>query len=123
MDTPISDPLAHLQALLATLTPSPELDAILQGAMGAVDPTKPKPVKRETTEHMQARRGERGGLTVIELEVETGWSKSTLRRMFKDEPGVSRITHPETLHRRGYECVRIPRHVADRVLARHSHQL
>lgn len=79
-----------------------------------------KPPARETLAHMQARRGKRGGLTVIELAAETGWSASTLRRMFKHEPGVSRITHPETLHGRAYECVRIPRHVADRVLARHA---
>jgi AraC-like DNA-binding protein len=78
-----------------------------------------KPPGRETLAHMQARRGKRGGVTVIELAAETGWSSSTLRRMFAEEPGVSRISHPETMHRRGYVSMRIPRHIADRVLARH----
>jgi AraC-like DNA-binding protein len=78
------------------------------------------PRAKETLAHMQARRGTRGGLTVIELAAESGWSPSTLRRMFAHEPGVSRIRHPETLHRRGYVSIRIPRDVADRVLARHA---
>jgi hypothetical protein len=88
-----------------------------------IDPSLKKGVKsagaaRETPAEMQARRGMRGGLTVVELAIETGWSKSTLRRMFLNEPGVSRIVHKETQKRRGYVCLRIPRHVADRVLTR-----
>jgi AraC-like DNA-binding protein len=75
---------------------------------------------RETLAHMQARRSTRGGLTVIELAAETGWSARTLHRMFANEPDVSRMVNPETMHRREYECIRIPRSVADRVLARYA---
>jgi AraC-like DNA-binding protein len=89
----------------------------------AFDVRMKKPVRRESMGQGQARRGDRGGLTVIELAAETGWSATTLRRMFQDEPGVSRIQHPEALHRRGYVSVRIPRHVADRVLARYAHRI
>jgi AraC-like DNA-binding protein len=78
------------------------------------------PRAKETLAHMQARRGKRGGLTVIQLAAESGWSPNTLHRMFRDEPGVSRIMHPETLRWRGYVSIRISRNVACRVLARHA---
>lgn len=35
-------------------------------------------------------------------------SVDTVRRAFRDEPGVLKIERPETLHKRGYMSLRIP---------------
>ena len=42
-------------------------------------------------------------------------SVDTVRRIFRDEPGVLRIERPETLHKRGYVSLRIPISVVERV--------
>lgn len=44
-----------------------------------------------------------------------GLGVDTVRRLFVNEPGVIRIAHPETLHKRGYVTLRIPESVARRV--------
>jgi AcrR family transcriptional regulator len=61
-----------------------------------------------------------GGLTVPQLAAETGWSPGILYRWFRSAPGVMVEVHPETLHRRRYTTLRIPRHVAVRVLNQHT---
>ena len=38
----------------------------------------------------------------------------TIRRMFRDEPGVIRLDSPERLKKRGYLVLRIPESVASR---------
>ena len=47
-------------------------------------------------------------------------SRETVRRMFMHEPGVLRIGNGESLHKRGYMTLRIPRSVLNRVIARLS---
>lgn len=44
-----------------------------------------------------------------------GLGKDLTRELFRDEPGVVRITRPETRKKRGYVTLRIPQSVMDRV--------
>lgn len=46
----------------------------------------------------------------------TGWSRSTVIRMFKNVPGVLVLGRPETMHKRAYNSLRIPRHIYQRVM-------
>ena len=49
----------------------------------------------------------------------TGRSPRTIRRWFENEPGRLLILNsPETVHKRRYTTIRIPRHVFERVIAR-----
>lgn len=47
-----------------------------------------------------------------------GFSRRTVTCLFEKEPGVIQLTRPETMHKRRYRSLRIPRHVFQRVLAR-----
>ncbi len=47
-----------------------------------------------------------------------GLSSDFIRDTFLDEPGVLKINRPETMHKRGYCSLRIPRSVAHRVHCR-----
>jgi hypothetical protein len=49
-----------------------------------------------------------------------GLSVETIRRMFREEPGVLVIDRPETRRKRGYKSIRIPASVAVRVHQRHQ---
>lgn len=42
-------------------------------------------------------------------------SANTIRGLFQNEPGVLLITRPERMHTRGYQTMRIPASVAERV--------
>jgi hypothetical protein len=108
------------EELLLPMRGQPSIAAAILQVSQVIEVPKKKSVKSETVAEMKIRRGDPGGLTVIELPAETGWGASTLRRMFEGEEGVSRIVQKETLHGRRYVSVRIPRHVAGRVLARHT---
>lgn len=101
------------------------------GVLPIFPPTNPQPARHTdmatidspTVDRLPAKRqvhSERGALTISELANESGFSESTLRRLLRDEPGVLVIPHAETLHRRGYTSMRVPRDVADRVIARHA---
>jgi hypothetical protein len=50
-------------------------------------------------------------------EIAERWrvSGNTVRRTFRNEPGVLLIDRPEQLHKRGYKTMRIPASVVDRV--------
>ena len=50
-------------------------------------------------------------------EIAERWhvSGNTVRHTFRDEPGILRIKRPEQLHKRGYQSMRIPASVVDRV--------
>ena len=50
-------------------------------------------------------------------QVAKQWNSSvdTVRRIFRDEPGVLKIERPETLHKRGYVSLRIPVSIVERV--------
>lgn len=49
-----------------------------------------------------------------------GFSRGTVERLFRDEPGVIKFGHGEKMHKRKYYSVRIPKHVYERVLQRLS---
>ena len=61
--------------------------------------------------------GQEPHYTPEELGRAWGLSANTIRALFENEP-VLRVTRPERMHKRGYETVRIPKSVADRVHAR-----
>lgn len=53
--------------------------------------------------------------SVAELSRQWGFSENTIRRLFRKEPGVIKIVHQETLHKRRYTSMRIPERIAQRV--------
>jgi hypothetical protein len=55
-------------------------------------------------------------LTVGEVATLTGFSQQTITRMFEHEPGVLIVKRPETMHKRSYRSIRIPRAVYERVV-------
>jgi predicted DNA-binding transcriptional regulator AlpA len=57
-------------------------------------------------------------LSIAEVATLTGFSRQTITRMFEKEPGVRVIDRPETLHKRSYRSLRIPRNVYERVVRR-----
>ena len=57
-------------------------------------------------------------LTVAEVAILTGLSRQTVTRMFQKERGVIVIARPESLHKRGYRSIRIPRPVYERVIGK-----
>jgi hypothetical protein len=56
---------------------------------------------------------------VRELAKLWGYSTTTVREWFTEEPGCLVEHHPEACHKRGYHSMRIPQSVAERVYARH----
>lgn len=59
---------------------------------------------------------EKETLTTAEIAALTGFSRSTVTRMFERERGVLILMRPETLHKRRYRSIRIPRAVFERVI-------
>jgi hypothetical protein len=57
-------------------------------------------------------------LTVAEVAELTGFSRDTITRMFEREKGVLILARPESLHKRKYRSIRIPRVVYERVAKR-----
>jgi hypothetical protein len=57
--------------------------------------------------------------TVGELAKTWRLHADTVRPWFRDEPDCLVEHHPETLHKRGYTSIRVPRSVAERVYRRH----
>lgn len=56
--------------------------------------------------------------TVAEVAALMGLSRQSVTRMFERERGVLIVLRPETLHKRGYRSIRIPRAVYERVIGR-----
>ncbi len=56
--------------------------------------------------------------TVGEVAAMLGFSRRAVTCLFEKEPGVIQLTRPETMHKRRYRSLRIPRPVFQRVLAR-----
>jgi predicted transcriptional regulator len=56
--------------------------------------------------------------TVAEIAEMTGFSRSTITRMFEAEKGVVILQRPEKVHKRSYRSIRIPRTVFARVVGR-----
>jgi hypothetical protein len=56
--------------------------------------------------------------TVAEVSALTGFSRMTVTRMFQNERGVLIIERPESLHKRRYRSLRIPRPVYERVIGK-----
>jgi hypothetical protein len=56
--------------------------------------------------------------TVQEIATRWGFSANMIRRIFRDEPGVLKLGHPETRFKRKRFALRIPESVMLRVHAR-----
>lgn len=56
--------------------------------------------------------------TVAEVAALMGLSRMTVTRLFEREPGVIILKRPETMHKRSYRSIRIPRAVYERVVGR-----
>jgi hypothetical protein len=63
---------------------------------------------------------EKAVYTVDDVAVLTGFSRSTVTRMFEKERGVLILGRPESLHKRRYRSIRIPHAVYKRVVDRLS---
>ena len=61
---------------------------------------------------------EKTALTVAEVAALTGLSRQTATEMFEHERGVLILGRPETMHKRRYRSLRIPRAVYERVIGR-----
>lgn len=61
---------------------------------------------------------EKAVLTVADVAAMTGFSRSTVTRMFEAERGVIILERPERMHKRPYRSLRIPRTVYERVANR-----
>jgi hypothetical protein len=57
-------------------------------------------------------------LTVAEVSALTGLSRQTVTRMFQAERGVLILGRPESMHKRSYRSLRIPRAVYERVIGK-----
>jgi hypothetical protein len=57
-------------------------------------------------------------LTVGEVATLTGLSRQTVTELFEHERGVLILGRPETMHKRRYRSLRIPRAVYERVIGK-----
>lgn len=56
--------------------------------------------------------------TVAEVSTMLKFSRRSVTRLFEKETGVIQLARPDTMHKRRYRSLRIPRHVYLRVLSR-----
>ena len=63
---------------------------------------------------------ERSVYTVSQVAAMTGFSRGTVTRMFERERCILMLNRPESMHKRRYRSIRIPRAVYDRVIAKLS---
>jgi predicted DNA-binding transcriptional regulator AlpA len=61
---------------------------------------------------------EKQAYTIDEVAALTGFSRRTVIRLFEAERGVIALPRPETMHKRRYRSIRIPRAVYERVVGR-----
>ena len=57
-------------------------------------------------------------LTPAEIAKANKFDPETVRRLFRDEPGVIKLGHPRKGRKKPYFTLRIPRQVYDRVMSR-----
>jgi Helix-turn-helix domain len=57
-------------------------------------------------------------LTVPQIAAMTGRSRRTIIRWFENEPDIFVMDNPETMHKRRYRSLRIPRAALERVMRR-----
>jgi transcriptional regulator GlxA family with amidase domain len=63
---------------------------------------------------------DKAALSVDDVAGLTGFSRRTVIRIFEAERGVIVLPRPETMHKRRYRSLRIPRAVYERVIGRLS---
>jgi AraC-like DNA-binding protein len=56
--------------------------------------------------------------TVAEVAALMGLSRQTVTRLFERERGVIILERPQSMHKRPYRSIRIPRAVFERVISR-----
>lgn len=56
--------------------------------------------------------------TVNEVAALTGFSRQTVTRIFENERDVLILSRPESMYKRGFRSIRIPRAVYERVIRR-----
>jgi hypothetical protein len=61
---------------------------------------------------------EKPALTVMEVAALTGLSRQTVSRLFEHERDVLILGRPESMHKRSYRSIRIPRAVYESVIGR-----
>lgn len=61
---------------------------------------------------------DKAAYTVAEVAALTGFSRNTVIRLFERERGVLVLGRPESMHKRRYRSIRIPRAAYKRVLAK-----
>ena len=91
--------------------------------MTAACTTAPRSITDQTAPHVGAPTPpsaslDKPALTVAEVAELSGYSRQTITRMFANERGVRTINRPETMHKRSYRSIRIPRHVYERVIGK-----
>ena len=59
---------------------------------------------------------EEQAFTLDEVAAMTGFSRSTVARLFDREPGVIVLERPTTMNKRRYRSIRIPHAVYERVI-------
>lgn len=59
-------------------------------------------------------------LSVNEVAALTGWSRQTVTRVFENEKGTLILERPETLRKRKFRTITIPRAVYERVVRQMS---
>ena len=60
--------------------------------------------------------GDKAAYTVAEVAAMTGFSRSTMTRIFEREWGIIMLNRPESMHKRRYRSIRIPRAAFARVI-------
>jgi hypothetical protein len=97
-------PVRSVPAIAAANHPDPTDYSLAQAAL------------RLTRERRSLQFERDGALSIAEAAVLSGFSRQTVSAMFQDQKGVITINRPETMHKRGYKSIRIPRDVYERVI-------
>jgi len=83
------------------------LTRILAGGLAGLPNTIPNTVLEKLVEKQV--------YTVNEVAEQLGFSRRTVGRLLENEPGIVRLQRPETMNKRKYVSVRVPRAVLVRL--------
>ncbi len=83
-------------------------------------PHLPPKVEAQSDMSQPLDRQNKQAYTLGEVSLLMGFSRATVEKLFKDEPGILKLGHDETMHKRRYNSTRVPKHVYERVVRRLS---